>query len=36
MDYSFGNFLEAKASGEFKEYDIMKDDYMRKYTYQLV
>jgi len=33
--HSFGSFKEAKQNGEFEDYDIMKDDYMRKYTYKL-
>lgn len=33
--HTFGSFKEAKENGEFEDYDIMKDDYMRKYTYKL-
>jgi hypothetical protein len=32
--HTLSSFLEAKEKGEFEEYDIMKDDYMRKYTYK--
>lgn len=31
--HTFGSFSEAKNNGEFSEYDIMEDPYMRKYTY---
>ena len=34
--HTLGSFLEAKEAGEFEDYDIMKDDYMRKYTYKLL
>jgi hypothetical protein len=34
--HSLGTFHESKANGEFEEYDIMKDDYMRKYTYKSI
>jgi predicted acylesterase/phospholipase RssA len=33
MNHTFGSFNEAKNNGEFSEYDIMEDPYMRKYTY---
>lgn len=36
LKHSFGTFLESKGLGEFEEYDIMKDDYMRKYTYKIL
>jgi len=36
MKHTYGSFVEAKAKGEFEEYDILKDDYMRKYTYKLL
>jgi len=32
--HTLGSFTEAKNAGEFEEYDIMKDDYMRKYTHR--
>jgi len=32
--HTLGSFLEAKKNGEFEAYDIMKDPYMRKYTYK--
>jgi hypothetical protein len=32
-NHTYGSFLEAKANGEFSEYDIMEDPYMNKYTY---
>jgi hypothetical protein len=35
LKHSLGTFTEAKANGEFEEYDILKDDYMKKYTYKL-
>jgi len=31
--HTFGDFLKAKEAGEYEEYDIMKDPYMKKYTY---
>merc|ERR1712224_361845 len=34
--HTFGSFLEAKKRGEFQKYDIMKDPYMRKYTYKVM
>jgi hypothetical protein len=34
--HTFGSFKYARDSGEFEEYDILKDDYMRKYTYKLM
>lgn len=34
--HTYGSFLEAKANGEFAQYDIMKDPYMRKYTYKVM
>ena len=33
-NHTYGSFIEAKNNGEFAEYDIMKDPYMRKYTYK--
>ena len=30
--HSYGTFIEAKRNGEFEEYDIMQDRFMRKYT----
>ena len=36
LKYTYGSFTEAKMNGEFEEYDIMQDDYMRKYTYKLL
>ena len=36
MKHSFGSFKEARANGEFGEYDMFEDDYMRKYTYKAV
>ena len=30
--HTYGSFLEAKKNGEFGEYDIMQDRFMRKYT----
>jgi len=36
MKHTYGSFTEAKAAGEFEEYDIMKDDFMRKYTYKVI
>jgi len=32
--HTYGSFIEAKKNGEFEAYDIMKDPYMRKYTYK--
>lgn len=34
-EHTYGSFIEAKKNGEFEEYDIMKDPYMRKYTYKV-
>lgn len=34
--HTYGSFIEAKRNGEFKDYDIMKDPYMRKYTYKFM
>lgn len=34
IKHSLGTFVDAKNNGEFEKYDIMKDDYMRKYTYK--
>lgn len=36
LKHTYGSFQTAKANGEFEEYDILKDDYMRKYTYKLI
>lgn len=36
LKHTYGSFTEAKENNEFEEYDIMKDDYMRKYTYKLL
>jgi hypothetical protein len=36
MKHTYGSFVEAKAAGEFEDYDIMKDDFMRKYTYKVL
>lgn len=33
-NHTFLSFAKAKADGDFEEYDIMKDPYMRKYTYK--
>lgn len=30
--HTYGSFIEAKRNGEFGEYDIMQDRFMRKYT----
>jgi hypothetical protein len=35
-NHTYGSFVEAKKNGEFSEYDIMKDPYMKKYTYKLI
>lgn len=32
--HTLGSFTEAKQAGEFEEYDIMKDDFMRVFTYK--
>ena len=34
--HTYGSFVEAKQRGEIEDYDIMKDIYMRKYTYKLM
>ena len=34
MKHTYGSFCEAKDAGEFGDYDIMTDPYMRKYTYK--
>lgn len=36
LKHTFGSFSEAKTNGEFEDYDIMKDDFMRKYTYKVL
>ena len=36
LKHSYGTFVDAKALGEFEDYDILKDDYMKKYTYNFV
>jgi len=36
MKHTLGSFRDAKEAGEFEEYDILEDDYMRKYTYKLI
>ena len=33
VGHTFGTFSEAKKNGEFNDYNIMEDPYMRKYTY---
>lgn len=33
MNHTMGSFNDAKNNGEFSDYDIMEDPYMRKYTY---
>lgn len=33
LKHTYGSFLEARANGEFDDYDIMEDPYMKKYTY---
>jgi len=35
LKHTYGSFRDAKENNEFEEYDIMKDDFMRKYTYKL-
>jgi len=32
--HTWGSFLEAKKSNNILPYDIMKDPFMRKYTYK--
>jgi len=34
MKHTYGSFCDAKEAGEFGDYDIMKDPFMRKYTYK--
>ena len=34
--HTYGSFVEAKQRGEIEQYDIMKDIYMRKYTYKVM
>ena len=34
--HTYGSFIEAKRNGEIEEYDIMKDPFMRKYTYKFM
>lgn len=36
MKHTFGSFKEARANGEFGEYNMFEDDHMRKYTYKMV
>ena len=35
-NHTYGSFQEAKKNGEFEDYDILKDDFMRKYTYKVL
>lgn len=32
MKHTYGSFTEAKKNGEFEDYDIFEDPYMKKYT----
>jgi len=32
--HTLGSFIDAKTGGEFEEYDIMKDDFMKTYTHR--
>ena len=32
MKHTYGSFTEAKQNGEFEDYNIHEDPYMRKYT----
>ena len=34
--HTYGSFSEAKKNGDFEDYDILKDDFMRKYTYKVL
>jgi predicted acylesterase/phospholipase RssA len=34
--HTYGSFIEAKKNGDFENYDIMQDPYMRKYTYKIM
>jgi hypothetical protein len=34
MKHTYGSFCEARKNGEFGDYDIMTDPFMRKYTYK--
>ena len=36
QNHTYGSFSEAKKNGEFEDYDIMEDDFMRKYTYKVL
>jgi hypothetical protein len=32
LKHTYGSFVEARAQGEFEDYDIHSDPYMAKYT----
>lgn len=34
LKHSLGTFKDAKAAGEFEDYDILKDVFMNRYTYK--
>lgn len=36
LKHTFGSFKNARDNGEFGEYNILEDDFMRKYTYKMV
>lgn len=31
--HTYGSFLEAKKNGEFEEYNLLEDPYMKKYQF---
>jgi predicted acylesterase/phospholipase RssA len=36
LKHTYGSFQEANAKGDFGEYNILEDDFMRKYTYKMI
>ena len=33
LTHTYGSFTEARQNGEFEDYDIMEDPFMKKYTF---
>jgi hypothetical protein len=36
LSHTYGSFVDAKNNGDFEKYDILKDDFMRQYTYKFL
>ena len=34
--HTYASFIEARKNGEFGDYDIMQDPFMRKYTQNFI